>query len=59
MADKTKGEVLEEMDAFAIDAQNDLVNLDQDAVDKVREWWEKWYGKAGHKRLGKVLIGRF
>ncbi len=59
MAKKTKEQALEEMDAQASNAQNDLVNVDQDAVDKVREWWEKWYGKAGHKRLGRVLIGKF
>lgn len=20
------------------------------------EWWFKWFGKAGHKRLGRVLL---
>jgi len=32
------------------------VDVDQEAVEKVRVWWEKWYRKAGHKRLGRILI---
>lgn len=48
--------VAAEMDDAAIEAQNDLVNVDQEAIEKVRIWWEKWYRKAGHKRLGRILI---
>ena len=53
---KDPEQVKAEMDAAAIEAQNDLVNVDQDAVEKVTAWWEKWYRKAGHKRLGRILV---
>lgn len=46
----------EQMDQFAADAQNDLVDVDPEAIEKVATWWKKWYKKAGHKRLGRVLI---
>lgn len=46
----------EQMDIAAADAQNDLVNVDPEAVEKVRVWWEKWYRKAGHKRLGRIIV---
>ena len=45
-----------EMDAAAVEAQNDLVNVDPEAIEKVRVWWEKWFKKAGHKRLGRILV---
>ena len=48
--------IVVEMNAAAVEAQNDLVNVDQEAVEKVRIWWEKWYRKAGHKRLGRIIV---
>jgi len=48
-----------EMDAAAIEAQNDLTEMiDHDALAQshILEWWEKWYRKAGHKRLGRILV---
>lgn len=53
---KAPAVVAAEMDAAAIEAQDDLVNVDPDAVEKVTAWWEKWYRKAGHKRLGRILV---
>ena len=53
---KDPEQVKADMDAAAIEAQNDLVNVDQEALEKVREWWERWYRKAGHKRLGRILV---
>ena len=49
----------EQMNAAAVEAQNDFADLvDIDALEKSHliEWWEKWYKKAGHKRLGRILI---
>ena len=58
-----KEEILAGMDAKASEAAVDLERLTAesqiDAGDSLRnlaDWWEKWYGGAGHKRLGKVLL---
>lgn len=46
------------MDDAAIEAENDLVNIED--VDHpfsiVADWWAKWYIKAGHKRLARILL---
>ena len=26
-------------------------------VDDIARWWSKWFLKAGHKRLGRILVG--
>ena len=49
-------DLMKKMDNAAVDAQNDLVELDPEAVKVVSEWWKKWYLKAGHKRLGRILV---
>ena len=54
--EKSKADTIAEMDNYAIDAQNDLVNVDQESLEKVAAWWEKWYLKCGHKRLGRILV---
>ena len=51
-----KGNVLAEMDASAGEAEKDLATLDQAAVETVAAWWAKWYMKAGHKRLGRIMV---
>ena len=51
-----KGTVLVEMDAAAGEAEKDLATLDQAAVETVATWWSKWYMKAGHKRLGRIMV---
>ena len=45
------------MDQAAEHARNELVRefARWDAV-AVSAWWKKWYLKAGHKRLGRVLL---
>jgi len=48
--------VLAEMDAAAEEAERDLANLDQAAVEAVAEWWARWFMKAGHKRLGRIMV---
>jgi len=46
----------EPMDNAAAEAANELVKLDKAALVKVATWWKKWYLKAGHKRLGRLLL---
>ena len=51
----------EEMEAAAQRAAEDLANLRRDhpeAVTLVVEWWKRHYRAAGHKRLGRVLLGQ-
>jgi hypothetical protein len=51
-----KDAVLAEMDAAAEEAERDLVTLDRAAVETIAAWWLKWYMKAGHKRLGRIMV---
>ena len=44
------------MDSAAADAQNDLVDMPDEALTTVANWFKKWHYKAGHKRLGRILI---
>ena len=55
---KTPEQISTEMDEAAYKAQEDLGSLDSEAVKVVTAWWEKWYRRAGHKRLGRVLLGK-
>jgi hypothetical protein len=48
--------VLAEMDAAAEEAEKDLATLDQVAAKTIAVWWLKWYMKAGHKRLGRIMV---
>jgi len=56
MSSEDKGAVLAEMDAAAEQAEKELANLDQEAVKAVAAWWSKWFMKAGHKRLGRLMV---
>ena len=51
-----KGTVLAEMDAAAEEAERDLSTLNQATVERIAAWWLKWYMKAGHKRLGRIMV---
>jgi len=44
------------MDAAAGEAEKDLNTIDQAAVETIAAWWLKWYMKAGHKRLGRIMV---
>ena len=44
------------MDNAAVDAQNDLEDVSDEALKEIANWWRKWVGDAGHKRLGRVLL---
>ena len=51
-----KDTVLAKMDAAAEEAEKDLATLDQAAAKTIAAWWLKWYMKAGHKRLGRIMV---
>ena len=51
-----KGAVLAKMDAAAEEAEKDLATLDRAAVETLATWWLRWYMKAGHKRLGRIMV---
>lgn len=45
------------MDSAAVDAENDAMeNVPGDAMREVANWWQRWYMKAGHKRLARILL---
>ena len=44
------------MDNAAADAENDLMDVPDEALSIVAAWWRKWVSKAGHKRLGRILL---
>ena len=47
---------LEQMDEMAKQAEQEFKQLDIKAVEIIGNWWFKWYLKAGHKRLGRILV---
>jgi hypothetical protein len=51
-----KDTVLAAMDAAAREAEKDLSTLDRASVQPIAAWWLKWYLKAGHKRLGRIMV---
>lgn len=51
----------EEMDAAAQQAATELAVLREEqpeAVALLTDWWRRHYTAAGHKRLGRVLVGK-
>jgi hypothetical protein len=44
-----------EMDVEAKKAEMEIDVETWTAKDLIA-WWTKWYGKAGHKRLGRILV---
>jgi hypothetical protein len=48
---------MREMDNAAADAKKELMeHLDDWRAIDVAKWWAAWYLKAGHKRLGRLLV---
>ncbi len=45
-----------EMDRAANEAEQDLENLEDTVVKTMADWFTKHYLKAGHKRLGRILV---
>ena len=46
----------EDMDKALDEAAAVLARLPQDAVSLVANWWNQWYIRAGHRRLGRLLL---
>lgn len=49
-------EKMKAMDAAAEQAGVDLRKMSQHVTTPVARWWKDNYLKAGHKRLGRVLV---
>jgi hypothetical protein len=47
----------EQMDDAARQAQLELQNMNPESVKQIAGWFKNHYLKAGHKRLGRVLVG--
>lgn len=45
-----------EMSEFAEEAEEELNELVVKSVMDVAKWFEKWYLKVGHRRLGRILV---
>lgn len=54
-------DAMQEMDMAADAAEQELrLKMEQDkelakAIAIVASWWKKWFMKAGHKRLGRIV----
>ena len=46
----------EKMDKARDEAAAALTRMPQDAVRLMADWWNQWYMKAGHRRLGRLLL---
>ena len=49
----------DKMDGAAVAAEQELDSLDGKgavAFAVVAVWWKKWYIRAGHKRLARILL---
>ncbi len=53
-----KDEKIEGMDEAANEAEEVLSKMTKEEIFPVGKWWQEWYLKAGHKRLGRILIKR-
>ena len=49
-------DAMQAMDNAANEAEKDLENIPNETLLVTARWFKKWYGKAGHKRLGKILV---
>lgn len=47
-------DVMKQMDEAAEAAKKELKATW--TAKQVAEWWKKWFMKAGHKRLGRILV---
>lgn len=48
----------EKMDKVAQEAEKELTDLiiKDNTISGLANWWKKWYVKAGHKRLARILL---
>lgn len=47
---------MEEMDKAAGQAEIELSKMSDESIEAVALWFTRWYMKAGHKRLGRILV---
>ena len=52
----TDRELQQRMEDAANEAEQDLGNRSNDVVQPMAQWFQKWYVKAGYKRLGKIMV---
>uniref|UniRef100_A0A6M3LW58 Uncharacterized protein n=1 Tax=viral metagenome TaxID=1070528 RepID=A0A6M3LW58_9ZZZZ len=55
MEQKSKEQVMKEMDEAALLAEKDLAKLDKKAIETIGTWIKKHYMKSGYKRLCRLL----
>ncbi len=53
---KTTEEILKGMDEAAEQAKVEFERLPEETKKFAAAWLKKWYGKAGYKRLGRLLV---
>ena len=50
------------MDNAATEAENELAEMTElelePGINAMIQWWYKWFMKAGHKRLGRILVSQ-
>jgi len=51
-----ENEITQQMEVAAKEAEQELASLNPEAVKVVAAWMQKWFMKAGYKRLAKALI---
>ena len=52
-----KTEIMRRMDEAAFQAEAELSeNGHLWSAVALSQWWSKWYMRAGHKRLGRILV---
>ena len=57
MATSTGKATTADMDKAAADARKEIQDkLGAWKARDVAAWWKRWYMKAGHKRLGRILV---
>jgi hypothetical protein len=56
MTDDEKKAMMEGMDKAAEVAEKEFKAMSQHLTVPMARWWLKHYGKAGHKRLGRIMV---
>jgi len=51
-----KSLMMAEMDKAAQEAEKELKAMSQHITVPIARWWQKHYLKAGHKRLGRIMV---
>ena len=49
----------QEMDNAAQQAKEIWDKIPEEETKQVAAWMKEWYLKAGYKRLGKIVIGKY